>query len=170
MELRGKFEHKWDPPPKTNPPKMKYPPHHGLYKSYEIVAGPRPLPTTSTLAIHTLCGKPLSTPFGKKILAKELGSWYGFRSQTQANDEAAGYYVRSGRHRRYIMLDGFDSPNVYNTMQSYDFGSELDLFTDFTCECPRFCVSFLHTALTPSYALTRIIETIQLSGGPSQLS
>lgn len=128
-ELRGRFEHKWDPPPKTNPPKMKYPPNHGLYKSYEIVAGPRPLPTTSTLAIHTLCGKPLSTPWGKKMLAKELGSWYGFKSQ---GNEAAGYYVRSGRHRRYIMLDGFDSPNVYNTMQSYDFGLELDLFTDLT--------------------------------------
>ena len=60
-ELRGKFEYKWDPPPKTNPPKMLYPPNHGMYKSYEIVAGTRPLPTTSTLAIHTLCGKPLST-------------------------------------------------------------------------------------------------------------
>ena len=29
-------------------------------------------------------------------------------------------------------------------------------------KCPRLCVSFPHTALTPSWALARVVETVQI--------
>jgi hypothetical protein len=40
--------------------------------------------------------------------AKELGGWYGFKCSTDVNNPApqAGYYLRTGERRRYLMLDG----------------------------------------------------------------
>jgi hypothetical protein len=82
----------------------------------EIMAGETPIPTKNTLAIHPLCKGPLKDPFGKKILAKELGAWTGF-----TGSGVAGYYARTGTHRRYLWMDGHDSPNAYNTVQSFEW-------------------------------------------------
>lgn len=78
---------------------------------YKIMSGAHPYPTKNTIAIHTLTKTPLKKPFGKKILAKELGAWTG----------AAGYYSKSGESRRYLMMEGHDSPNSYNIMQSFEY-------------------------------------------------
>mmetsp|Transcript_25147 Transcript_25147/g.37164 ORF Transcript_25147/g.37164 Transcript_25147/m.37164 type:complete len:698 (-) Transcript_25147:23-2116(-) len=61
----------------------------------------------NTLAVHVLSGEPLSTPNGKKMIAKELGAWYGFHSEPNSSSKA-GYYERTGnQNRRYLMLDGY---------------------------------------------------------------
>lgn len=42
-------------------------------------------------------------------IAKELGAWYGFRSNYESfvnKQSQAGYYHRTGEYRRYIWLDG----------------------------------------------------------------
>lgn len=101
----------WKPPPKDNPPTMLKPPRWGLWRGMEIMAGEQPIPVKNTIAIHTLCKGPLRRPFGKKILAKELGVWYG----------AGGYYSKTGTNRRYLWMDGHDSPNTYNTVQNFEW-------------------------------------------------
>lgn len=95
-----------------------------------------PLIHEHSVAIHPLCGAPLRSPNGKKMVAKELGAWYGFQSTfprpttttttavaaVEAEQDQAGYYHRTGtQNRRYLMLDGqawmgwdFNSPNVYH--------------------------------------------------------
>ena len=66
-------------------------------------------------------------PFGKKILAKELGAWYGF----QGLNGDGGYYARTGERRRYLLMDGHDMPNAYNTVQNFEWaGWESGLFHD----------------------------------------
>lgn len=75
-----------------------------------------PIISGKTLAIHTLCAAPLSNPNGKKMVAKELGAWYGFQSHIKTHnagyeDDASiplgGYYKRTTpQYRRYLMLDG----------------------------------------------------------------
>jgi hypothetical protein len=64
-------------------------------------------------------------PFGKKILAKELGAWTGF---TGPNGDG-GYYARTGERRRYLLMDGHDMPNAYSIVQNFEWpGWESDLF------------------------------------------
>lgn len=67
-----------------------------------------PIVSDKTVAIHTLCGAPLSNPNGKKMVAKELGAWYGFQSNNEEDDATlGGYYKRTTpQYRRYLMLDG----------------------------------------------------------------
>jgi hypothetical protein len=64
-----------------------------IFPPHKIASHVFPLPTDETLAIHTLSGSPLQNPHGKKMVAKELGAWYG------AND----YYSTDNR---YLWLDG----------------------------------------------------------------
>ena len=111
-----RFTRMWKPPPKRTPT-MNHPPRYGSYNTMEILAGERPYPTKNTIAIHTLCSSPLKKPFGKKIMAKELGAWTGFRGP----DGRGGYYARTGERRRYLWMDGHDSPNAYNTLQSFEW-------------------------------------------------
>ncbi|CAB9508952.1 UDP-galactopyranose mutase [Seminavis robusta] len=121
-----KFEGRWFPPPETNPPPMNYPVRAGFYSAQEIVANERPVPTQQTYAIHTLAGGPLKKPHGKKIMAKELGAWYGF----DGPNGDGGYYRRTGERRRYLWMDGH-MPNTYNTVQNWEWaGWESGLFHD----------------------------------------
>lgn len=108
-----KLDREWKPPPppEHNPPNMTLPPHLGLYSTMEIMSGAHPYPTKNTIAIHTLTKTPLKKPFGKKILAKELGAWTG----------AAGYYSKCGTSRRFLMMDGHDSPNSYSLLQTFEY-------------------------------------------------
>jgi len=93
-------------------------------------AQPWPLVHENTLAIHPLCDAPLRSPNGKKMIAKELGAWYGYQSPSSmdvsavgndhtANPELAGYYQRTGpQYRRYLMLDG-------RAWMGYDFNERV---------------------------------------------
>ena len=118
------FDTRWNPQPKVNPPVMHHPPHRGFYNAFEIVASERPIPTQQAYAIHTLNGAPLQKPHGKKILAKELGAWYGFEGP---NGEG-GYYRRKGANRRYLWMDGH-MPNSYSSVANFEYnGWESALF------------------------------------------
>ena len=108
-EAAFRFDRMWYLVPKHNPPNMTYPPYYGLYNPMEIMAGEHPYPTQNTIAIHTLCAGQLK-PFGKKIMAKELGVWMGF---TGPNGED-GYYARTEERRRYLLMDGHGSPSSYH--------------------------------------------------------
>jgi len=94
----------WKPKPPATP-SLKNPLEYAfLWDSNFIAAQEFPIVTEDTLAIHPLSSAPLSNPHGKKMIAKELGAWYGFHSPT--TEFAAGYYRRSGtQNRRYLMLD-----------------------------------------------------------------
>mmetsp|Transcript_19479 Transcript_19479/g.29289 ORF Transcript_19479/g.29289 Transcript_19479/m.29289 type:complete len:736 (+) Transcript_19479:83-2290(+) len=94
----------WKPKPPATP-SLNYPLKYAYrWDSNLIAAQEFPIVTEDTLAIHPLSSAPLSNPHGKKIIAKELGAWYGFHSPSA--EFAAGYYQRSGtRNRRYLMLD-----------------------------------------------------------------
>jgi len=121
-----KFENRWDPPPKHTPPEMTKPVGWGLLSAHEIVASERPIATHQTYAVHTLNGVPLRKPHGKKILAKELGVWYGFEGP---NGEG-GYYQRKGDKRRYLWMDGH-MPNSYSPVLNVEYeGWESGLFHD----------------------------------------
>ena len=113
-KLGGNF--KPDGPPET--PKVEHPFKARFFSPHEVVADERPTTTQLTLAIHTLNGMPLQAPHGKKMVAKELGVYYGFHSHTAGttnNDEdAAGYYDRSGKNRRYLWLDTDMRTNFYS--------------------------------------------------------
>ncbi len=88
LEYSKKFK---EPLPEL--PNFKNPARLGRFIPYQIVANVVPVPTEDTFAIHTLCGGPLRNPHGKKMIAKELGAWYGSQS----------YY---GRENRYLWVDG----------------------------------------------------------------
>lgn len=89
LEWSGHFKE-----PRPEIPTFEHPATHGRFLPFQIVADERPVASERTLAIHTLCGAPLRTPHGKKMIAKELGAWYG-----------AGNYYR-GKDNRYLWLDG----------------------------------------------------------------
>eukprot|EP00531_Pseudo-nitzschia_arenysensis_P001505 CAMPEP_0116154864 /NCGR_PEP_ID=MMETSP0329-20121206/22006_1 /TAXON_ID=697910 /ORGANISM="Pseudo-nitzschia arenysensis, Strain B593" /LENGTH=562 /DNA_ID=CAMNT_0003651869 /DNA_START=200 /DNA_END=1885 /DNA_ORIENTATION=+ len=99
-------------------PKVQYPFQGLMFSPHEIVADERPTTTQLTLAIHTLCSKPLQFPVGKQMNAKELGVYYGFHSHppeiSEANAVAAGYYDRSGNYRRYLWLNTEVRNNFYS--------------------------------------------------------
>jgi hypothetical protein len=129
QEVHRLFEHTYDDrpyvfggafkpdgPPDT--PQIQNPFKAMYFSPHEVVADERPMTTQQTLAIHTLNGMPLQAPHGKKMVAKELGVYYGFHSQPRAtadtNTAAAGYYDRSGENRRYIWLDSDIRNNFYS--------------------------------------------------------
>ncbi|KAL7544307.1 hypothetical protein ACHAWF_007691, partial [Thalassiosira exigua] len=112
------------------PPEMNHPPKWGLFATLEVSAGESPLPSARTLAIYPLTDGPLKKTFGKKVLANELGTWHGFVGSSSSSssggskmddDDATGYYVRRGVCRRYLWMDGHDSPSLYNALQSFDW-------------------------------------------------
>ena len=118
--LSGNFTHeRWETGPNELPvPKLQHILKNQVVLDGSFIAAHEwPIIHERTLAIHPLCGAPLRSPNGKKILAKELGAWYGYRSMISPNHrkgdtvekdaDEAGYYTRRGRqNRRYIMLDG----------------------------------------------------------------
>ena len=127
---------RWSPqgPPKTMPV-IQHPFAAKLFSPHEIVADERPQPTHQTLAIHTLNNAPLQMPHGKKMVAKELGVYFGFRtpypdhpestttthtnlrrqSSRSSRREHGGYYERSGgTYRKYLWLDGDVRSNFFS--------------------------------------------------------
>ena len=94
---------RWDPIPETMPT-FKSPISREFFGPHEMVASPHPVPTETTIAIHTLDNAPLQPPHGKKMLAKELGAYTGFVGTPE--ETGGGYYKRTGSRRRYLMMDG----------------------------------------------------------------
>ncbi len=109
-----------DGPPEA--PTVEHPFKALYFSPHEVVADERPQTTHLTLAIHTLNGMPLQAPHGKKMNAKELGVYYGFHSHPKTTEEStatndmdsAGYYERTGTHRRYVWLDTDVRTNFYS--------------------------------------------------------
>ena len=105
----------WKPVP-DYVPQLKHPITPGYMSPHEVVASERPYSSQMAMAIHPLSGAPLSNPHSKKILAKELGAWYGFRGPSGE----AGYYHRTNEHRRYLWLDGHIL-NGYSLEMNWEF-------------------------------------------------
>jgi hypothetical protein len=74
--------------------------------AHEIVASAQLWPNGASIAVHVLCGAPLRNPHGKKMVAKELGVYYG----------SHGYY---DANQRYIWLDS-GMGNVYSLLQNFN--------------------------------------------------
>jgi hypothetical protein len=125
-EFVGDWGQDKSPPPVPN---VTWPFKARFWSPHDIAADQRPTPTHETMAIHTLCHTPLLNPHGKKMLARELGVYYGFTTEPksyfavgvddsgfqQSVVESAGYYTRIGdRHRRYVALDGPSRTNFYS--------------------------------------------------------
>ncbi|KAG7345450.1 nucleotide-diphospho-sugar transferase [Nitzschia inconspicua] len=112
------------PPPM---PPVKYPFEARFWGPHEIAADQRPMATLETMAIHTLCNVPLLNPHGKKMIAREIGAYYGFVTDPSQNllhkdvpvqktSNMAGYYAREGKsYRRYLLLDSSRRTNFYST-------------------------------------------------------
>ena len=113
-----KYGGSWEPDGPPEAPEIKNPFKAMYFTPHEVVADERPMPTQQTLAIHTLNGMPLQAPHGKKMIAKELGVYYGFHTQPRGTSDpkalAAGYYDRSGENRRYLWLDTDLRSNFYS--------------------------------------------------------
>ncbi|CAB9520021.1 unknown protein [Seminavis robusta] len=116
------YSKNWKPAPPDYIPKFQHPVKHGFFSSHEIAAAERPYTSQMAIAIHPLRDAPLKSPHGKKILAKEMGAWYGFEGPPGAIQAgtAAGYYHRQGRARRYLMMDGHIL-NGYSTVINWEF-------------------------------------------------
>jgi Nucleotide-diphospho-sugar transferase len=127
-----KFGGNWGekvPPPV---PSIKLPFRAKYWGPHDIVADERPTPTSETMAIHTLCHMPLLNPHGKKMIAREIGAYYGFQTNPTpyftvgrssepmvGASEVAGYYSRVGAdHRRFVALDGPLRTSFYSTSPS----------------------------------------------------
>ncbi|KAG7336522.1 nucleotide-diphospho-sugar transferase [Nitzschia inconspicua] len=118
-----------DPPPV---PPVRFPFKAKFWGPHDIVADERPMPTLETMAIHTLCGVPLLNPHGKKMIAREIGAYYGFVTDpspnfgqrfvydVQKSTTAAGYYARAGNaYRRYLVLDSSLRTSFYSTSPAH---------------------------------------------------
>ena len=125
---RFEFGKGWDPVPEQVP-RLRYPVKAGYFSPHEIVASERPYASSLAIAIHPLRESPLKDPHGKKMLAKEMGAWYGYRrgsttreeSSTEDKDEQAGYYHRQGvKNRRYLWMDGH-LLNGYSDVMNFEF-------------------------------------------------
>ncbi len=81
--------------------KPTHPIRVGRLDPHVVVSSMYPVPTEGTVALHTLADMPLKGPFGKQMVAKELGVWYGFGKTTSR----AGYYHREDEYRRYLLLE-----------------------------------------------------------------
>ncbi|CAB9526878.1 expressed unknown protein [Seminavis robusta] len=124
------YSNQWKPAPPDYIPKFEHPVKHGFFSSHEIAAAERPYTSQMAIAIHPLRDAPLKSPHGKKILAKEMGAWYGFEGPPGALQAgtAAGYYHRQGRARRYLMMDGHIL-NGYSNVINWEFdGNEAGIF------------------------------------------
>jgi hypothetical protein len=127
QDSRGKFEYgsSWDPIP-TYLPRFGHRIKRGDFSPHEIVADERPYASQMALAIHPLRETPLKDPHGKKMVAKEIGAWYGFRGPTGD----AGYYARKGKARRYLMMDGHIL-NGYSVVMNWEFnGGKSGIYHD----------------------------------------
>ena len=123
----------WDPVPERVP-RLRYPVKAGYFSPHEIVASERPYASSLAIAIHPLRESPLKDPHGKKMLAKEMGAWYGYRRGSPNNDGGgveessstsqagqAGYYHRQGvNNRRYLWMDGH-LLNGYSDIMNFEF-------------------------------------------------
>ena len=94
---------RWKEPIPEKIPNFEHPISREYFDAHEMVASPNPVPTETTVAIHTLDNTPLLPPHGKKMVSKELGSYTGFAGSPETG---GGYYKRSGDRRRYLMADG----------------------------------------------------------------
>ena len=94
---------RWEDPVPEKIPHIEHPISREYFDAHEMVASPNPVPTETTIAIHTLDNTPLLPPHGKKMVSKELGSYTGFAGSPETG---GGYYKRSGDRRRYLMADG----------------------------------------------------------------
>ena len=94
---------RWDPIPEKMPV-FKSPISREFFGPHEMVASPHPIPTETSIAIHTLDNTPLQPPHGKIMVAKELGAYTGFVGTP--GKTGGGYYKRTGPRRRYLMMDG----------------------------------------------------------------
>ena len=119
------FGDRWDPKPAL--PTIVHPVKVGFFSPNEIVASERPYASQMALAIHPLRESPLKDPHGKKMLAKEIGAWYGYRrgnsSTVDDSDGQAGYYHRRAPHRRYLWMDGHVL-NGYSTEMNWEFDAQ----------------------------------------------
>mmetsp|Transcript_32538 Transcript_32538/g.85738 ORF Transcript_32538/g.85738 Transcript_32538/m.85738 type:complete len:343 (+) Transcript_32538:90-1118(+) len=105
---RGKDPKEWNDRPST--PLAENPIRHDFWDPHVIVSSTRPVPVEATVAIHPLGTKPLQHPHGKKILAMELGAWYGSRGYYRHTSDGAGGLVPErappARRRKYVAIDG----------------------------------------------------------------
>lgn len=92
----------------------------GRLDPHVVVSSVYPVPTEGTVAIHTLADAPLKGPFGKQIVAKELGVWYGWGEATSK----AGYYHREGAFRRYLLLENGGTRGGQSFVQSKGYHDE----------------------------------------------
>ncbi len=119
-KLGYKFGGNFKPDGPPDAPVIEHPFKALYFSPHEVVADERPMTTHLTLAIHTLNGMPLQAPHGKKMVAKELGVYYGFHSHPHSENgdiASAGYYNRNGAHRRYLWLDTDIRTNFYSIAQ-----------------------------------------------------
>ena len=73
----------------------------GRIDPHVVVSSVYPIPAEGTVALYPLAHMPLEGPFGKEMVAKELGAWYRWGATTSE----AGYYHREGVYRRYLFLE-----------------------------------------------------------------
>lgn len=92
----------------------------GLLDPHVVVSSLYPVPTEGTVALHTLADMPLKGPFGKEMVAKELGVWYGWGKATSK----AGYYHREGSYRRYLFLENAGTRGGQSFVQSKGYHDE----------------------------------------------
>ncbi|KAG7355180.1 nucleotide-diphospho-sugar transferase [Nitzschia inconspicua] len=136
FEFWGNWGEKGPPPT----PSVKLPFQARFWGPHDIVADERPMPTLETMAIHTLCHVPLLNPHGKKMIAREIGVYYGFVTDpslknvlhkdgpvpVQKTSDMAGYYARAGSsYRRYLVLDSPLRTNLYSTSPAHVYHKPL---------------------------------------------
>mmetsp|Transcript_25762 Transcript_25762/g.51625 ORF Transcript_25762/g.51625 Transcript_25762/m.51625 type:complete len:383 (-) Transcript_25762:572-1720(-) len=92
----------------------------GRLDPHVVVSSLYPVPTEGTVALHTLADMPLKGPFGKEMVAKELGVWYGWGKATSK----AGYYHREGSYRRYLFLENAGTRGGQSFVQSKGYHDE----------------------------------------------
>ncbi len=95
----------------------------GRLDPHVVVSSPSPVPTEGMVALHTLADRPLKGPFGKEMVAKELGVWYGWGKATSN----AGYYHREGSYRRYILLENAGTRGGQSFVQSKGYHDDKTL-------------------------------------------
>ena len=125
-------------------PKVEHPIVMKKLNPHVIPSHEWPVPTERTVAMHFLANKPLRHPFGKIMMAKETGLWYGFHSvdsstpldesdgrlkksdveETDKQTPLAGYYARTGKYRRYLLLDDDGTLGGHSMQQGSDYHSE----------------------------------------------
>ena len=124
---------------------VKHPIVRELLNPHVIPSHEWAIPTERTIAMHFLAGMPLLHPFGKMMMAKETGIWYGFQTVDKPylidyDDEQknswkehdteeeqaplAGYYARTGKYRRYLLVDDDGTLGGHSMQQGSDYHYE----------------------------------------------